>query len=208
MLHLRSEKKPLKGFPRSSSVVLLVCTALVFQLGSQSAVAGEGFDPGKNRGERMAYEALGGVTGVAAGGLGGLLLGVAAASTNTNNREGGFGIGAAIGAIALVGAGLLEPVGVYLAGRWSGANGSYWATLGGDVVGIGAGVGLGLSTLLIPKEYRKIPSYILIPIALAMPLAGSIAGYELTTSYRAGTQTATKQAFAQPRPIVSWAFVF
>jgi hypothetical protein len=46
---------------------------------------------------------------------------------------------------------------------------------------------------------------ILLPIMLAMPLAGSIAGYELTTSHRAGTQAATKQAFAPPRPMVSWA---
>jgi hypothetical protein len=81
----------------------------------------------------------------------------------------------------LAGAVLVQPAGVYLAGYWSGANGGYWPTVLGDVVGLGAAVGVGCATLAMPSSSQDKMLPIVLITAVVLPLTGAIMGYELST---------------------------
>ncbi|MHB8878655.1 MAG: hypothetical protein ACYC8T_33565, partial [Myxococcaceae bacterium] len=123
-----------------------------------------------SRGSRIGVEIGLGYAAGAALGLTGLAVGCAALSSS---GSWGCVFGALGGVVIGAGAGL--SLGVYLGGRLRGGDGWYIATLGGELIGLIAVVGL----------MQVDPNSSLGAIALlTLPLLGAIGGYELTSGER------------------------
>lgn len=204
------------------TLILASVAFVLSQLATRVAIAEEVFDPGHKRAARLLYETSGGLGGLLVGGVAGAAVGIPVAMSEGHaSRDGAAGADAvdvllvpALG--ALVGAAIVEPSGVYLAGRWSGANGKYWGAELGGAIGIVTATGLTCTTLLLAERRQEdwfAP--VLISGILVLPLVGSILGYELTTRRTAPEQVATASSqlresrLAPPfRPLITWVSSF
>lgn len=144
------------------------------------ARAAEPFDPSEDRAGRIALEAGGGVVGAVAGGVAGGTIGCAL-------DDGGGMMGclgpAMLGMVA--GAWVGNVHGVVGAGALAGANGSY----GWTWVGALGGLATGLGTIALTVDLDGAPQIIgMILGAVVLPIGGTVAGYELSTSRRVGTR--------------------
>lgn len=113
---------------------------------------------------RIGAELLLGATAGALGGIGAGLLGHALWNDQFAPPLGGTWFGASVGFA------VLAPIGVWLVGKWLDGNGSWWTTLVGDLVGAAVGAA---SVIFGGPEAT--------PVLFALPLAGSLIGYEMTS---------------------------
>jgi hypothetical protein len=116
------------------------------------------------RGLRIGMGFLFGAGVGAAGALAGGLIGGATLPDQSLQPLGAAWTGAAIGF------GLLAPVGVMISGWLFDGDGSFWATLLGDVLGAAIGAG----AVVFGGTAGT-------PLLFALPLAGSVVGYEVTS---------------------------
>jgi hypothetical protein len=107
-------------------------------------------------------------------GFAGVGIAIGLAASPTGGDAGGVAGGIAIflgGTIAAMGL----PEGIYLGGKWMGGNGSWWATLGGCLVGGLVG--------LVPNIFIKYGDFGVTAVVFAVgALSGGIAGYHLSAS--------------------------
>lgn len=128
--------------------------------------------PRTPRAERILLEGVGGLAGglafgVAAG-FAGLALACPSGLEPSPSCLRGIGWG------ALAGVALAAPPGVFLSGRLLHGGGSFLPTLGGGLLGIGAVL------LIAPYAPALLPL-----LVFGLPAVGSVAGYELSASWRA-----------------------
>jgi hypothetical protein len=186
--------------PRPPHVFTIGVSLVTFVVAAQ-AHAGD-FDPSANRGPRITYESLAGVGGLAVGIL--AAVGAGAAAKGGGDPVGAGALLAVITGVA--GVVLVQPAGVYLAGRVSGANGSYWSTVLGDVIGLGAAAGVGGATLAMPGSSQEKMLPVVLIGALVLPLTGAVMGYELSTHRT--FSASSSQAQAKGLPLFRWAARF
>jgi len=126
---------------------------------------------GRVTGEAM----LGGALGVG-GAFAGAMIGYELTSGGCKGEDwcgfGGFLIGGAIGGTIAV------PLGVYIVGSYGDQTGSLAATVGGAVLGAAVGIPAGIA---VGNENGELG----LAVALAGPVVGAIAGFNLTRHYRA-----------------------
>jgi hypothetical protein len=140
----------------------------------RAAQAQTRYEPSDGRVGRIAVETGVGLGGTLGGGFVGALLGLVTSGTTSCGPQapmcipGGFVWGAMLGAV------IGQNVGVYASGNAMGANGSYWATLGGQMVGLAGAVGLTLP----PGSSQGSRAVLGFSV---LPLAGAVTGYELST---------------------------
>jgi len=165
-------------------------------------------DPSTYRSHRIAYEVVGGSIATAVGGTGTLML-CASGGGGGGGQVSGGAIASALAICGAFGGLMFQNVGVYAAGRWSGGNGSYLATLGGEL----AGVALALGPLAMAGWWdkssewrRKNKGTLKLIHSLVLPMAGGILGYELSTHRVSDTGSST-QGLASP-PMVTYGGVF
>lgn len=169
----------------------------------QIARAADPFDPSRNRPARVGWEALGGISGFAVGSLagGGLTYLLTLAEQGSCHDLGCLGPQLNTLAGALLGGALLLAPGVYLAGRWTGANGRAWAPVVGEAAGIVVDVGL---LLTLPdraySDYFAVPTWLSV---ISLPIVGAVIGYELSTS-----RGATPAGISPPLRLVVWSGAF
>jgi hypothetical protein len=157
------KKAQLTGF------LVAAMTGIIF-LTSTPAQAAKPFDEG----ERVAVESLTGVAGAGLGMVAGGLIG-AIVTPNTRSDMGKVGgivlFGALGGAIGL-------GTGVYAAGNaFAGSNGKLSGLVAGELIGIGAAVGAGLT---IGTVFKRPPTMLYIGTIAVLILGGAVVGYELT----------------------------
>jgi hypothetical protein len=121
--------------------------------------------------ERVLLEAAGGLGGAlafgVASGFAGLLLACPSGLNASPSCLQGIGYG------ALAGVAVAAPPGVFLTGRLLKGGGSFLPTLGGGLVGIGAVL------LIAPFAPAVLPL-----LVFGLPVLGSVAGYELSASWK------------------------
>jgi hypothetical protein len=169
--------------------------ALAVTVVTSSAHAEGDFDPAEGRGGRIALETLAGTAAAAAGAA---LAGLAADKwwTDPKCRElGCLGNAFLVIASATVGGAALLAPGVTAAGHLSGANGKLWAAYAGEGLGLAAGLGV------LAVDFRKtdLPEVV---AAILLPIAGAVAGYELSTKATGGNAAQASQ------PVVRYALSF
>ncbi len=133
-----------------------------------TTVANPPLPPEPTPGSRLPRIAMGLLLGAGAGTIGGVaggFIGGAALTPDALQPLGRAWAGAAAGFA------LLMPVGVLLAGHFFDGDGKWWATVLGDVAGLAVGA---LAVFLGGAETT--------PLLFALPLAGSVVGYEATSN--------------------------
>lgn len=129
--------------------------------------------------ERVLAEAGGGVAGTVGGAFAGGLVGGLVEQAAVRGSSGCGGAPMCLpGGLrwgAMLGAAAGQSAGVALGGHLAGGDGSYWASLGGEVVGLGVAT---LVTLVV-TDHQELTAAVGFSV---LPLTGAIVGYELTTS--------------------------
>jgi preprotein translocase subunit SecG len=186
--------------------VFAIGALLLSTLVARRSDAGD-FDPGEDRVVRVTYESVAGLGGLAVGLLAAVGVGVAAKESGPDPVGAGAVLAVVTGVAAVV---FLQPAGVYLAGHLSGANGNYGPALLGDVIGLGAAVGVGCATLASSSSSQEKMLPVVLISALVLPLTGAVMGYELSTHRTSDAQSnlAQQNKLSQPRPILGWSVTF
>lgn len=135
-------------------------------------------------GVRVASESALGLAGAFVGGVGGVLLGVALAPAGDGWAALGYGL---LGGVVGWSVGL--PIGVILGGKLARGTGKWYGAVLGEAVGLLFG---GLLASATAGGDGAVPGLLLI----AMPLAGSVTGYELTSTPPAESARALRPIIA------------
>jgi hypothetical protein len=171
-------------------------------LAGRTARAEEAFDPGEQRAVRATTETLLGAGGALLGGVAFGAVGCAIDSPRGETRRGwGCLGGAVLGGV--LGAAITAPIAVWATGTAFGANGGLGYTYLGELAGLGVG---------IPSAYFlsqiDAPGPLIALVAIGLPLAGSVIGYELSTEAKAGSASAGSP-LAASRPLqLGYGFAF
>lgn len=147
--------------------------------------AGAGWDPEDRRPARVAAEVGGGAAATALGGVIGGFIGAQTCDSNSsNNPIVGMmdAIGCSVGTVfsAFIGGYAFMGVGVWGTGTLAGGNGGVGYTYLGEGVGV---LGAGTVALFLGVASDDTPGWVYASLFVALPLAGAVFGYELSTEH-------------------------